>query len=211
MKNVILTNYLCLKDPQNNEDWTIENKDKILKPLWSSAKKNECEVVILEDTGDDDNPYFQRWINIEKCLEENKDIDKVFCVDAGDVLMLKNPFEELIDGVIYIGTQNEKVGTLWLIYNHNSYPEIDFINLYRDHKLLNAGILGGDREVVLDYVKEINRLRAETKKAHRSLTDMCIFNIVGWTKFKSKMVIGKMVNTNFGEFETNETSWFKHK
>lgn len=211
MKNIILTNYLRLKDPQNNEDWTPENKDKILKQLWSSAKKNECEVVILEDTGDDDNPYFQRWINIEKCLEENTDIDKVFCLDAGDVLMLKNPFEELIDGVIYIGTQNEKVGTLWLIYNHNSYPEVDFINLYRDYKLLNAGILGGDREVVLDYVKEINRLRLETKKAKRSLTDMCIFNMVGWTKFKSKMVIGKMVNTNFGEFEINDVSWFKHK
>jgi hypothetical protein len=212
MKNIILTNYLCdLKDPQNNEEWTKDNQERILKPLLDSAKKQDCEVVVLEETGDDDNPYFQRWINIEKYLEKNTDIEKVFCVDASDILVLKNPFETLINGIVYIGTQNDKVGTLWLIYNHNSYPEVDFINLYRDYKLLNAGILGGYRETVLEYVKEINKIRRETKEAKRSLTDMAIFNLVGWTKFKSRIVIGKNVNTDFGQFEVNDVSWFKHK
>ena len=212
MKNIILTNYLCdLKDPQNNEEWTKDNQERILKPLLDSAKKQDCEVVVLEETGDDDNPYFQRWINIEKYLEKNTDIEKVFCVDASDILVLKNPFETLINGIVYIGTQNDKVGTLWLIYNHNSYPEVDFINLYRDYKLLNAGILGGYRETVLEYVKEINKIRRETKEAKRSLTDMAIFNLVGWTKFKSRIVIGKNINTDFGQFEVNDVSWFKHK
>ncbi len=212
MKNIILTNYLCdLKDPQNNEEWTKDNQERILKPLLDSAKKQDCEVVVLEETGDDDNPYFQRWINIEKYLEKNTDIEKVFCVDASDILVLKNPFETLINGIVYIGTQNDEVGTLWLIYNHNSYPEVDFINLYRDYKLLNAGILGGYRETVLEYIKEINKIRRETKEAKRSLTDMAIFNLVGWTKFKSRIVIGKNINTDFGQFEVNDVSWFKHK
>jgi hypothetical protein len=88
---------------------------------------------------------------------------------------------------------------------------VDFINLYRDYKLLSAGILGGYRETVLEYVKEINKIRRETKEAKRSLTDMAIFNLVGWTKFKSRIVIGKNVNTDFGQFEVNDVSWFKHK
>lgn len=216
MNNAFLTNFLTENiDPQFNKQWKKTDEEEALRPLMFSYKNlnldnNYC-LEVLHEEGNDKNPYFQRWYNCLDYLKNNKDVGYVFCIDATDVIIQRNPFPDIIDGLLYCGSQNDRVGCEWITRNHQSVAELKFSELYKGYTLLNAGILGGDVKTVKRFIQKLIEVREKTKKEQSTMTDMCIFNLVAWTHFKNRIYTGEKVHTQFGAFAGNDKSWFKHK
>ncbi len=227
-EDVILTCYFNgVKDPQRNEHFKADSS--VLQPLINSLKGQKLVILhdCLEDKDTDNvkfvkvstnvNPYFQRWISYIEYLEANKrDIRRVFCVDGTDVLLLKNPFNQMEKGKIYTGDEVEVIGCEWLRNHHKHTELVKFFEEYKDYQVINAGLLGGDIEDILDYMKEIVKfyMDAKSDNFHNKVpdagsTDMGVFNYVGYKLFD--VIHGTLVNTRFKAHEVNNVSWFAHK
>jgi hypothetical protein len=131
--------------------------------------------------------------------------------------MLQNPFPHMALGRLYTGDEPGFVWNPWLL-NHHKNPRLQqFFRRYAAAPLLNAGLLGGSVDVVIEFCGHMIRVYGEmmTDESHGrygpGLTDMGVFNYVARTFFGSRVVHGKMVNTTFKANERNTVSWFKHK
>lgn len=209
-KDVIITTlFHTLTDTQRGEVWDYKETLKLMQPLNDSCAKHGIELVVLDDkvniTPKHQNPYFARWIAIREHLEQNH-YGRVWCVDATDVEVLRNPFLSMENNCIYVGCEPSYTNTnVWLRKHHTSplYYRI-FTNKI---PIKNAGILGGSIRNVLHFIKELESMIHSVDK--RSLTDMALFNMIcckiGNVKF------GDQVNTEFKAFKDNGKAWFKHK
>lgn len=229
-ENILITTYFTgVADPQRNGKW--QPKPEELQPLIASLKGQK--LIVLHDCLDAQdtinvkyvrvetriNPYFQRWFSYYAYLKTNMHaIDKVFCIDATDISLLKNPFNQVLPGAIYTGDELEVVGCQWLV-NHHKHPVLQkFFAEYKDHQLINAGILGGEVGAILPFIKDMIDFYfdAESDAFHKKQsgageTDMGTFNYMAYTRHQDKIRHGVFVNTKFKANETNIVSWFKHK
>lgn len=229
-ENILITTYFTgVPDPQRNSKWQPKPED--LQPLISSLKGQK--LVVLHDCLDipdtvnvkyvrvetSINPYFQRWVSYQAYMKANiQTIDKVFCIDATDIEMLKNPFSQVIDGALYTGDELEVVGCQWLV-QHHKHPDLQrFFQEYKDYQLVNAGVMGGDVHTVLAFIKDMVDFyfNAESdafhlKRVGAGETDMGAFNFIAYTRYHDKLKHGMFVNTEFKANKANNVSWFKHK
>lgn len=189
-----------------------------------------CEVVVLHDELNEENrphltfervhtylnPYFQRWVSIQKWLLEHEEVDRIWCVDGTDVTMLRYPFDEQEDGVLYLGSETRTLyfpcqpwPDGWLPTLHPSVRA--FVGENPDLTLLNAGICGGDRETVLTFLTDLVALFPAAISGG-DLTDMGVFNHLAWTKYASSIVTGDKVHTVFCAMDyDNKVAWWRHK
>lgn len=223
---VITTYFTGVVDPQRGTRYEAEYN--ILTPLLNSVKKFNSRAVVLNDcfayfhsrsakfirvVNPAINPYFQRWFSIYDYLIKHPQIEQVFCVDATDVEMQLNPFMEMQKGYLYVGDESgNKINNIWLKKNHTFQGSDFFYNKYSGKPLLNAGIVGGFRDDVLNFCKQMMALYIATGGGHQQLTDMAAMNVVcheiiGYDKIKH----GPRINTRFKANERNTTSYFKHK
>jgi hypothetical protein len=149
-------------------------------------------------------------------LEKNAH-EKVFCIDSTDVKVLKNPFNHMESGMLYVG---DEIGNTWeneWVRKYNEpyiripdYKEIK--SEYKDSILLNAGLIGGDIKVIkylCDYF--VNHILQEPYNplVH---TDVALVNYFARRFFIDALVHGEPVNTKFKQFESNnQKAWFCHK
>lgn len=230
-KNVILT---CLfsgiDDPQRDAPMPADKG--ILKPLIDSM--NGQEIVIISDMIDPGrdgsvefvkvetsvrNIYFQRWVSYYRyLLEHRNDIGKVFITDGSDVVMLRNPFEKMKDGILYVGDEAQITGCEWMVKHHPNRKLQEFMKDNTD-VLLNAGLCGGSVDVVIEFIGRFllfyfNSV-AESKfyddRPGCGDGDMGLFNYIVRTHFDGRFVHGTQVNTVFKDEKINPVSWFKHK
>jgi len=235
---VITTFFTGVPDPQRpNEKW--EYKRELIQPLISSIEKHQQQLHILHDgciipvsfIGDPNvwthkikssiTPYFQRWISIRDYLIENKEnLDKVFCVDATDVEMLKNPFPEMEYGKIYTGDEPTAVQCPWMLTHHKNKVLQDWMHQHGHKlKLLNAGLLGGEVNLIIDFLTELIDFYhfCQIEKHYKGtedtgMTDMAAFNYIAYTKFDKRIIHGPKVNTEFKKYDReNTTAFFRHK
>lgn len=226
-KNVVITCYFTNAiDPQRNVKWTPNYDD--LKVLIDSVVSNNQRLIILHDCFNMPDtelvkhikvdtsltPYWQRWVSIQDYLRKHPEIGKVWCVDGTDVEMLKNPFEEM-EYYLYTGDENEKIGCVWMRKNHPAQYIQAFITKNADNQLLNAGLLGGTREQVLEFIHHLLKLYfdnvndvAYKKSLSVGESDMGLFNYVA---SQLKIKHGAKVNTEFKKFQKNNFSWWRHK
>lgn len=163
------------------------------------------------------NPYLQRWVSSFHWLRDQHDIGFVWFVDGSDVEMLNDPFPDMESGTLYLGSEIKLLSFPWMIENHPGYAE--FLSEYGNRQMLNAGLVGGDRDTVLRFlrllVREIWDNVAERTRNHRhpdlGLGDMALLNHVAYTQYDGPMVTGPLVNTVFKADERNGWSWWKHK
>lgn len=209
-KNCIITTFFTtLGDTQRNgEKWGEEMRMQI-KPLQDSCDKFGIELIILDDnvniTPKHPNPYFARWIAIADFLNDNKQYKNVWCVDATDVEVLRNPFKTMQDGKLYVGSEPSFTNTNVWLKNHHKHELFD--KIFRERIVLkNAGILGGDRERVLSFCTAMEIITE--KVSDTCLTDMALFN---WVANTVKTEFGPKVNTEFKKYRDNGVAWFKHK
>ena len=213
-RNIILTSYFVKhKDPQRNKTWQADQLG--LEPLIESCKNHQ--LIILNDCFDMEdsehvkyvrvdtkiNPYFQRWLSQYQYLRDHPEIDNVFCVDATDVKLLNNPFDNIVKNILYVGDEESKIGCLWM---SKHFPKIIRL-LDQNETLLNCGVVGGDRQTVMSLCHDIPRYYFDDPK-HTGVMEMGIFNYLCYTKYNIEH--GRHITTRFKHYEETN-AFFKHK
>lgn len=225
----VLTCYFTgVPDPQGRE-WVPQEKD--LYPLLTSCNIHLNHIVVFHDTFNANteirpkvkctiNPYWQRWVTYREYLIKNRDhLGFVWCVDATDVEMLRDPFPHMEHGKLYVGDEPSNIGgNVWLT-RHHKHPNLQ--HFFRNNKspLLNAGLVGGDVETMIEFTGHMIDIyqrcehHAQIKGwPNAGMTDMGALNYVVYTHFKGRFSHGKHVNTVFKAYEVdNGISWWKHK
>lgn len=157
------------------------------------------------------NPYFQRWVSIWEYLREHPEVRNVFCTDATDVEMIRNPFNEMEQGKIYVGSESIQTYNNWMIANHRIPFLQNFFRLNARLALLNPGVIGGSRKDVMDLMRKINKMYFDLK-FEVGRFDMGLFNYVMRTHFAGRFETGSKVHTKFKAYEKfNSVSWWRHK
>ena len=213
-RNVILSSYFNNQvDTQRGVVWSDDLKS--CDALINSCK--DVELVILtnienvkypfETVTSSINPYFQRWLSYYQFLRDNPDIDYVFCVDATDVELNINPFNHINPDKIYCGDEESVLGSRWML-NYSS-TLINYISANRTKRLLNAGVVGGSRENIMQIAHDIIREYFDSK--NQLPNDMPAFNKVLYSKYGDKIKYGREVTNKFKSFDKTGRSWFFHK
>ena len=228
-RNVVITSLLTGKpDPQRGTRMKAESG--LLTDLRKSIRGAKLVVCHDELTDLDDestefvrsantiNVYFQRHIAAWQYLRAHPDIGWVWCVDGTDVKMLHEPWEHMQPGRLYLGSEPAVVSIPWMRDHHPAAVIQSFLTEHPTKQLLNAGLIGGDRDTVMGFLHDLISLHADNAEAvargtdkDLGIGDMGALNYVAWTRYADRLVWGSMVNTVFKRNEVNDFSWFAHK
>lgn len=216
--DVILTCYLTAKlDPQRTQRWKPD-PEAVAALRLSCDKQTGIDPTILVDHDDFEHlntvrvesaheAYRQRWISYYQHLRADPSIRYAWLVDATDVRMLNNPFEQMRPRTLYVGWEPKTVGCQWM--RKHGTDIADWIDNNAHRTLLNAGIVGGDRPTLM----RLCRSMIDMWHVHRSdtLHEMPFFNHVVYQHFPSH-ITGPQVATLFKHnVQDDDTAWWAHK
>lgn len=155
------------------------------------------------------NPYIQRWVNAYQALR-HLPAKWVWCTDGTDVTMLREPWDEMEPGVLYIGYEPKVIGIPWMVKGHPAYRE--WIDANGGELLLNAGVVGGEHAIVMEFCHD---LAAEGLEVDHTgyYGDMAAINkLLRSPKWEGRWKTGPLVVSLFKHDDThNAWSWWKHK
>lgn len=208
-ENVVLT---CLftgqPDPQRGT--TMKPNPALADGLLST-----CNAIVLCDFDTDrpnflrvpttQSPYIQRWISYRQYLLAHPEVRYVWCVDATDVQQLQDPFGVMAPGVLYCGWENQIVGCKWMRDHHAASRA--WIEANADRNLLNAGVVGGDRDTMLTFTGRL--LDAWAADGSDSAGDMGYFNRAAYTM--PDIITGPRITTVFKANSPTDWSLWRHK
>lgn len=228
--DVVITTLLTSQpDPQRNERMAAEPG---MLARWSASIKG-AEAVVLADQLTSAPPganlvtvpevalnvYFRRWLHIWQHLRDHPEYHFVWCTDGTDVEMLREPWADMVLGMVYVGSEPKTYADAWARQHHPERVYQDFIEEHRNDVMLNAGLLGGTRADVMAFAHGIIRLyyRIESfrfwkkEQAGAAVGDMLAFGIVAQS-FADRLVTGPLVHTVFKtDGIGKEAAWWKHK
>src|SRR5512139_2653871 len=125
-----------------------------LSPAPLSVRRNASTVDSSAGAAGG-SPYFQRWLCYWRYLRDHPEIDQVWCVAGTDVEMLRDPFPEMEDR-LYLSDEPSPLCIPRMVYHHGgSETLLRFLAANRGAQLLNAGLAGGSRRVVLDFCRDV--------------------------------------------------------
>lgn len=165
------------------------------------------------------SPYFARWLHIYQHLRAHPEYRFVWCTDGTDVEMLREPWAEMEVGKIYVGSEHKTYAEEWMKSNHHGKAYSEFLEQYRNDLLLNAGLIGGCREDVMEFSHRIIRQHYlieshrfwKMEAAPATLVDMGAFGMAA-KSFGDRIVTGPRVHTIFKtDGFGKEVAWWKHK
>lgn len=177
--------------------------------------RDGCEEIVVNELAI--NVFFQRHLDSWRYLRDHPEIRWVFCVDATDVEMLHEPWDEIEPGKLYIGYEDQKVDNHWLKVNHKSAVVQEHIAARGKDTLINPGVIGGDRETVMAFLHDIIATHFDTERRRAyghehgpsELGDMGVVQVVAF-KHRDHLVTGPTVVTRFKANERT-SAWWKHK
>jgi hypothetical protein len=219
---MVLTCYFtAVADPQGRS-WDANNMQGQIKPLWDSLSGKSNAIVFYDGNGAicRINPYFQRWITYRDYLiKHRRELKFIWCVDATDVEMLRDPFPGMEEGVLYVGDEPDTLSSVWLNKHHRHPKLLKKFQYFANCPLLNAGIVGGDIETMIAFTGLMIDTYQECEHDAKlkgipgaGLTDMGVLNYVADERFFKLVSHGPHVNTKFKAYETdNKIAWWKHK
>lgn len=206
-KDLVLT---CLFASQPDPQRTTRMKPD---PALADGLLATCNAIVLCDFDCDrtnfvrvdvtTNPYLQRWISYRQYLIDHPEVRNVWCVDATDVVQLQDPFPMMQPGVLYTGWEHQIVGCPWMVQHHPASGE--WIAANADKTLLNAGVVGADRETMLAFIGRLLKCWAENPS---DSADMAYFNRAAYTM---NPVTGPRITTIFKANSPTEWSLWRHK
>lgn len=214
-KDVVIACYFAnVFDAQRNTQWQPDLK--AIDKLKRSVEAHGVEFVLIHNCFDLPNkvsisssPYFERWLKEWQYLRDRRDINNVFVVDATDVDMVNNPFAHIKDNVLYIGDEpGNTLNNRWMTTRHLEPTVNKFLIENAALPLLNCGVVGGNRKLVMDLCRELYLYHAQYPQDQ---TEMGIFNKVLYTKFADQLEYGRHVTSVFKKFEGATNAWFRHK
>jgi glycosyltransferase involved in cell wall biosynthesis len=229
-KDVVLTTLLTSRvDPQRGKKWPADPKSL---QAWAKSIKG-AEAVVLADeleeapTGAtlvrvpdvDMNVYYRRWLHVYQYLREHPEIGRVWVTDGSDVEMLHEPWADMRAGAVYVGSEQAILADEWMRKNHPAKKLQSFLDEHSNRTMLNAGLLGGDREEVMRFAHAITQVYYDLEsrrfwKQERpevEVGDMAAFNYIAYRYYGDRIQTGPRVHTTFKRDERNGWSWWKHK
>ena len=227
-RDVVLTEYLVgLHDAQRDREWQPDESEVAVLRDSVARVAPSAEFVLLHNCFDTDvrvtvgegvSPYWQRWISAYEWLMANPDVRNVWCVDATDVEMLRNPFASMEPGVVYVGDEPQHLGIRWMFNMHPAKYLQDYFRNYGNRVLLNCGLIGGSRANVMELIRRMlthywRNKHEQRFKGEASVgdTEMGVFNYVAGVEMGERISRGPHVNTVFKSFRANGQSWWRHK
>nr|DAP73826.1 MAG TPA: putative glycosyltransferase [Caudoviricetes sp.] len=228
--DVVITTLLTSQpDPQRGSKMTA-SPDMLNK--WASSLRQCVGIALVDELQTAPagielyhvpdvkmNVYFRRWLHIWQHLREHPEYRFVWCTDGTDVEMLRAPWEEMLPGKVYVGSEPKTYADIWAKQNHPERIYQEFIDAHRNDVMLNAGLLGGTRADVMAFAHGIIRLyyRIESyrfwkkEQTGAAVGDMLAFGIVAQS-FAEKLVTGPLVHTVFKtDGIGKEIAWWRHK
>ncbi|HGY5075118.1 TPA: glycosyltransferase family 2 protein [Citrobacter gillenii] len=228
--DVVITSLLTSEpDPQRKVKMAA---DADLLQVWASSIRSAKAIVLADELATapegvtlqsvpalNMSPYFARWLHIYQHLRAHPEYRFVWCTDGTDVEMLREPWAEMEPGKIYVGSEHKTYAEEWMKVNHHGKAYRDFLERHRDEQLLNAGLIGGLREDVMEFVHRIIRQHYlieshrfwKMETAPATLVDMGAFGMAA-KSFGNRIVTGPLVHTIFKtDGFGKELAWWKHK
>lgn len=233
MSEIILTTYFTgKKDPQRKKQWGLDDYS-IFKKWAESIKSHKINGIIFHDNlsnnfiykHENDNIKFKRcdknyiWSTNDfrffvyrDYVNTNTDLQKIFMTDISDVVIKQNPFSNIKSDKIYAGYDNMGMIRWSKIKGFGLVPEYSsFWKTLENKKVINAGVVGGYREIVLSF---LNKMKEQFEKINRPKenNNMAVFNYVMHKYFKNDLIVGSPVTSNFKRYENSRKDvWFIHK
>ncbi|MDU1652727.1 MAG: glycosyltransferase family 2 protein [Leclercia adecarboxylata] len=228
--DVVITSLLTNQpDPQRKVKMPA---DAALLQAWARSIRGAKAVVLADELATapegvtlqsvptlNMSPYFARWLHIYQHLREHPEYRFVWCTDGTDVEMLREPWAAMQPGKIYVGSEHKTYAEEWMKANHHGKAYSEFLERYRDDQLLNAGLIGGSREDVIEFAHRIIRQHYlieshrfwKMESAPATQVDMGAFGMAA-KSFGDRIVTGPLVHTIFKtEGFGKEAAWWKHK
>lgn len=170
------------------------------------------------------NPNVYRYCIYTDFLEKyGKEIKNLFVTDIADVVLLHNPFEQDFyhqhAGFVFCGDEPKLLNDEWM-KAHNAHLRskiedfADFEANFEDAPLLNCGIIGGQKDIMAEFLKKLAHLHltynSDNSTAYTG--DMGAFNYLAYTQYQGLIKHGFPINTQFKGYETHRKDcWFRHK
>jgi len=153
----------------------------------------------------------------------SSEFSNVFITDILDVVVLKNPFiQELYlsnRNNFFCGDELTTADCEWM-RNHNAHlrkkiPDyLYYEDKYRNHTLLNAGIIGGSINLMKPLIEEMASIHEQYNYDNNInyTGDMGVVNYLLRKKYNNRLIHGDPVNTKYKFFEIERNDcWFRHK
>jgi hypothetical protein len=220
VREVVLTCLLTAEpDPQRGRRWPAHSG--CLATLRASVARHERHLVVLHDQlGDRDeglttftpvppggNPYWMRWVHYADWIARHPDVQWVWCVDGTDTEMLHDPFGRMQPDRLYVGSEPNPIGGRtgeWLV--RGASPAVrDWLARHAGLPILNMGLLGGHRDVMLEACGALGA------RAGESLWELGAFQQVGYEQFAGRLVTGPLVHSVFNANDRESLAWWRHK
>lgn len=200
--NVVLTSLLQDSNERALVPW-LEVADR---SSWNSVVLSDSlkklpigyETSLVKVESSTMNTHYQRWLHVYQYLRAHPEVRWVWCVDntSTSAERLGSAFVNMAPGKLHVYPETQVVGAAWMRRNHPAETLQKFIRTNETKRLLNAGIVGGDRATVQELARLIVSMYADIetdrflgKEAAGSETgDMAAFNKVAYEQFGSRLV-----------------------
>lgn len=222
----ILTTYLTGSvDPQRGQKWTADIEQ--VRVLADSCAMHNVDLVVINNCFTNEqakevgftnklpwvahnNPYFQRWYEYRDYLKLNP-TDNVFLTDCNDVELLREPFKNIQPNKLYVGWERDFIGCQWMRNHHKTNFSQTFIACNTKTPLLNAGVIGGRYDIVMEFLNRICDMIGILPEIDKDDTDMSTFNWVLYSHFNGRFLANDNVTTVFKAYTDNGKAIFRHK
>jgi|688.fasta_scaffold280097_2 hypothetical protein len=236
MDYIFTTYFTSGNDPQRSGSWP-SNDFNIIKDFYNSVVQHELNCVILHDHCSTEfieqystdkvtfikvdkvllNMVDYRWKLYHNLLEEMTEIKNVYFLDISDVIILKNPFNLMEEDVLYIGNEESIIEENTFMMERFQMLGIDPTE-YVDDRVLNCGIFGGNRTMMLEATEAIANI-LETANITKTTADMAAANEVVYRNYADKFISGLPLNTKYrggafpfkGKNNNADKAWIQHK
>lgn len=182
---------------------------RTLHVLHNCFSDPDGEHLRFHRVGQSLDPYRQRWLASWQFLRSHPEIKRACLVDATDVEMLRDPFNEIQDGVLYVGDEKNKLNHPWMHEMTRSWEIKNFLDTHPQLPILNCGVVCGDRETLMWLCRQLFTL--SMVKFKKDIVEMPAFNFICYVLWRGELVHGRKITTIFKHYETQSPAWFKHK
>lgn len=161
-----------------------------------------------------------RFVIYERYLRNHPEIEAVFMTDGNDVAVVQEPFSMIDPKRVYVGSEMEFIeDSQWVkrrFYFLNQGPAqfpMPKSLFRRKHRVYNAGILGGSREICMEFLGHMVGGLAQLTDEQKMLNvNMALFNHTVYAHFKRRAVTGQPLHSEYKDFQADRKDvYFIHK
>lgn len=242
---MVLTSYFTTKKDWQRGTYAKPSFSKIQK-LYQTAIANGLSVSVLYDNLPQDfidayaSPRFRfvqvnltefdkrygvndvRYFFFHRLLTHNSDWKSVFIVDAFDVRSGMNPCAGIQPGKIFVGGEQDRLKKHpWMKARFQKmggkYNQWYTSKVTEKMKILNCGITGGQRDIMLKFLTRMVQVLQDPALAIRQKNEdinlnMAALNYILYNEFEGKFQYGPPVHSVYKRFENRRKDvWWVHK